>query len=47
MAHFQAMQKKAAAEQAALMKQYGLDMSEFTGGYNDPELDALDKKLKK
>ena len=29
------------------MKQMGLDMSEFRGGYNDPELAALDAKLKK
>ena len=40
------MRKRAEAEQAAMMKQMGLDMSDFAGAYKDPELAALDKKLK-
>ena len=30
-----------------MMKQMGLDPSDFGGGYDDPELDALDAQLRK
>ena len=47
MAKYEAMRKQMEAETAAMMKNMGLDPNEFQGGYDDPELAALDAQLKR
>ena len=47
MAKYEAMRKQMEAETAAMMKNMGLDPNEFKGGYDDPELAALDAELHK
>ena len=47
MAKYEAMRKQMEAETAAMMKNMGMDPDEFKGGYDDPELAALDAQLKK
>ena len=47
MAKYEAMRKQMEAETAAMMKNMGMDPNEFKGGYDDPELAALDAQLKK